>query len=195
MAMTNPGLDISPASPGTHGYGLVGDRELLEAVGRQDREAFRELYDRFAGRLMAYVQAMGKGRISAEDVVQEVLVAIWRKAAQYRGDLGNPEAWIFTITRNKVFDIWRSNSTVKEDGDPNLEALHDPAPAPDPTLAVSLGKALAGLPPEQRDPLILSYFGEHTYEETARRLKVPLGTVKSRIRAGLSQLKQLLGSP
>ncbi len=193
--MTNPGFDISPASPGPHGYGRLGDRELLEAVGLQDQEAFREFYDRFAGRLLAYVQAMGKGRIATEDVVQEVLVAIWRKAAQYRADLGSPEAWIFTITRNKVFDIWRANSAVLEHGDPNLESVTDPTPAPDPTLAVSLGKALAGLPPEQRDPLILSYFGDHTYEETARRLKVPLGTVKSRIRAGLSQLKQHLGSP
>lgn len=193
--MTNPGLDISSASPGLYGYGRLGDRELLAAVGLQDREAFREFYDRFAGRLLAYVQAMGKGRISTEDVVQEVLVAIWRKAAQYRSDLGSPEAWIFTITRNKVFDIWRANSAVIEDGDLNLEAFMDPSPPSDPTLAVSLGKALAGLPPEQRDPLILSYFGGHTYEETARRLKVPLGTVKSRIRAGLTQLKQHLGSP
>ena len=81
------------------------DARLLALVAEQDREAFKELYDRYAGRLLAYVRAMGGPRISAEDVVQEVFVTLWRKATQYRSGLGSPEAWIFTITRHKVVDI------------------------------------------------------------------------------------------
>jgi RNA polymerase sigma-70 factor (ECF subfamily) len=193
--MTLPEPEIARVHSPLAGYAAQGDGELLQGIGRQDREAFRELYDRYSGRLAAYVQAMGRGRISVEDVVQEVLVALWRKAALFRPELGSPEAWIFTITRNKVFDIWRANPAVVDIGELNLEDVMDPTLAPDPTLGLSLGKALAGLPPEQRDPLALAYFGGYSYEETAQRLNVPLGTLKSRIRAGLSRLKHLLGSP
>lgn len=171
------------------------DAALLADVGRQDRQAFQQLYERYAGRLMAYVQAMGRGRLPAEDLVQEVFVGIWRKAGQYRPELGTPEAWIFTITRNKVFDIWRARSPVEDSGDLDLETLMDPAENPDPALVATLRKALMGLPADQRQPLVLAYFGGYTCEEAARRLGVPVGTLKSRMRAALAQLGGLLGAP
>lgn len=164
-------------------------------MGQQDPEAFRQLYDRYAGRLMAYVQAMGRGRLSAEDLVQEVFVGLWRKAAQYRPALGTPDAWIFTITRNKVLDIWRSRSPLEDRGDLELETLMDAAPIPDPALVATIHQALRGLPEDLRKPLVLAYFGGYTYEEAAGRLGVPVGTLKSRIRSALGQLKGLLGDP
>ena len=166
---------------------------LLLAVGGQDPEAFRQLYDRYAGRLLAYVQAMGRGRLAADDLVQEVFVALWRKAGQYRPALGTPEAWIFTITRNKVLDIWRSRSPVEDKGELDLETLMDGTATPDPTLVATVRKALLGLPADLRGPLVLAYFGGYTYEEAARHLGVPVGTLKSRIRLALGQLKNLLG--
>jgi RNA polymerase sigma-70 factor (ECF subfamily) len=171
------------------------DAALLLAVGAQDPEAFRQLYDRFAGRLLAYVQAMGRGRLPTEDLVQEVFVAIWRKAAQYRPALGTPEAWIFTITRNKVLDIWRSRSPVEDRGELDLETLMDVTSTPDPTLVATVQKALKTLPEDQRRPLVLAYFDGYTYEEAAGRLGVPVGTLKSRIRLALGQLKSLMGEP
>jgi len=183
--------------PGTGGSAPPdpSDASLLLAVGGQDAEAFRLLYDRYAGRLLAYVQAMGRGRLPAEDLVQEVFVALWRKAGQYRPALGSPEAWIFTITRNKVLDIWRSRSPVEDRGELELETLMDGTPTPDPALVATVHKALQGLPEEQRRPLLLAYFGGYTYEEAAGRLGVPVGTLKSRIRSALGQLKGLLGAP
>jgi len=171
------------------------DASLLLAVAVQDPEAFRQLYDRYAGRLLAYVQAMGRGRLPAEDLVQEVFVGIWRKAGQYRPALGTPEAWIFTITPNKVLDIWRSRSPVEEISEPGLETLMDGTATPEPALVATIHKALRGLPADQRRPLVLAYFGGYTYEEAARRLGVPVGTLKSRIRLALAQLKSLLGDP
>jgi len=184
-----------PSPPGTGGPAEPSDASLLLAVGGQDPEAFRELYDRYAGRLLAYVQAMGRGQLPAEDLVQEVFVALWRKAGQYRPALGTPEAWIFTITRNKVLDIWRSRPPVEDRGETEMEALMDGTSTPDPALVATVHKALRDLPEDQRRPLVLAYFGGYTYEEAAVRLGVPVGTLKSRIRLALGRLKSLLGDP
>jgi RNA polymerase sigma-70 factor, ECF subfamily len=172
----------------------ASDVELLQAVAQQDRGAFRELYDRYASRLMAYVRVMGGPRMPAEDVVQEIFVALWRKAGQYRPALGSPEGWIFTITRHKVVDIWRKQSAVEEVGDFDLDALMQTETSTDQTLVATMSKALERLSPEHREPLVLAYFGGLTYEETAERLHLPVGTLKSRIRVALGQLKSHLGN-
>ena len=179
--------------PGAVPVETGSDSALLLAVGRQDREAFRQIYERYSGRLLAYVHAMGKGRLPAEDLVQEIFVGIWRKAGQYRPELGTPEAWIFTITRNKVFDIWRSHSNVEERGEMDLETVMDATEIPDPALVATISNALMRLQPDHRRPLMLAYFGGYTCEEAARRLGIPVGTLKSRIHAALAQLKNLLG--
>jgi RNA polymerase sigma-70 factor (ECF subfamily) len=171
------------------------DSALLIAIADQDREAFQHFYDRYAGRLLAYVQAMGRGRLPVDDHLQEIFVAVWRKAGQYRPELGTPEAWLFTITRNKVFDIWRARPPVGERVAPDLETLMDTTENPDPALVATIHQALARLPEDQRRPLVLAYFGGFTYEEAARRLAVPVGTLKSRIRAALGQLRAQLEHP
>jgi RNA polymerase sigma-70 factor (ECF subfamily) len=169
------------------------DADVLGAVARGCPEAFRELYDRYAGRLLAYVRRMGGPRIPAEDVVQEIFVALWVKAGQYRPALGSPDAWIFTITRHKVVDIWRTAHPVVDLGETPLEAVMEPTMPEDSVTRLSLAKALAALAPEQRRPLELAYFGGLSYEETAHALGLPVGTLKSRIRATLGQLRAHLG--
>lgn len=190
-------LYTHPRMPANAGSPVEGpaDSALLIAIAGQDREAFRQFYDRYAGRLMAYVQAMGRGRLPADDLLQEIFVAVWRKAGQYRPALGTPEAWLFTLARNKVFDIWRARPPVEEKGATDLETLMDPTENPDQALVATIHRALARLPEDQRRPLVLAYFGGYTYEEAARRLAVPVGTLKSRIRAALGQLRALLENP
>ena len=183
-----------PPSAGSAPEGPA-DSALLLAIAGQDREAFRQLYDRYAGRLLAYVQAMGRGRLPVDDLLQEIFVAVWRKAGQYRPELGTPEAWLFTITRNKVFDIWRAGPPVVGNEATDLETVMDTTENPDPALVATIHQALAKLPEDQRRPLVLAYFGGFTYEEAARRLAVPVGTLKSRIRAALGQLRALLEHP
>lgn len=170
------------------------DSELLERIAAQEGEALAELFHRYGGRVLAYVRAMGGPRFPAEDAVQDVFLALWQKASLFSPEGGQAAGWIFTITRHKVFDIQRAQGRVKEDGSPDLELLApDNAQTCDPTLAPSIHKALSMLPADQQIPLRLAYYGDLSYEETARRLGLPLGTLKSRIRAGLARLKALLG--
>ncbi len=176
-------------------YLTFTDAQLLGVVAESNRAAFREFYNRYSGRLLAYVRAMGGGgaKIPVEDIVQEIFVTVWLKAGQYRPALGAPEAWLFTITRHKVVDIWRSQSPVVDIGEMDMEVLMEPEQPKDSVLALSLAKAMGKLTPEQRKPLELAYFGGLTYEETAEHLGLPLGTLKSRIRTSLGILRDYLG--
>ena len=186
-------IEDSTATGGFSAFATAKDGGLLAAVAEGSEPAFRELYARYAGRLLAYVRRMGGPRIPAEDVVQDIFVALWVKAGQYRPAAGSPEAWIFTITRHKVVDIWRAANPVVDLGEVPMESVMEPAMPEDSVTRLSLAKALAALAPEQRRPLELAYFGGLSYEQTAQALGLPLGTLKSRIRATLGQLRTHLG--
>jgi RNA polymerase sigma-70 factor (ECF subfamily) len=171
----------------------VNDIELVAAIARGDREAFRAFYDLYAGRILAYVRALGRERNGAEDVVQEVFLSVWRKAASFRSERGDVAGWLYTITRNRLVDRWRRKGGAVEEPDFDFEALAARDRGPESKVVdLSVRKALAGLASEQREALELAYFGGLTYEETAARLALPLGTLKSRIRAGLARMKSFL---
>ncbi len=181
------------ASGSFSAHAALPDGELLGAVASGSQAAFQELYGRYAGRLLAYVRRMGGPRFPAEDAVQDIFVAIWTKAGQYRPGAGTPEAWIFTITRHKVVDIWRTRNPVVDLGDVPMEAVVEPVQPEDSVTRLSVGRVLASLAPEHRRALELAYFGGLSYEETAQALDLPVGTLKSRIRAALGLLRQRLG--
>lgn len=164
--------------------------DLLLGVARHEESALAELYHRYGGRVLAYVRVVGGPRFPAEDAVQDIFLALWQKAHLFNPAGGCAEGWLFTLTRHRVLDIRRSQRRVREDGQEDLDRL--PALDLDNTLGHSLRKALKMLHPDQQLPLRLAYYGGLTYEETARRLGVPLGTLKSRIRSGLTLLKPLL---
>lgn len=168
------------------------DADLLGQVAQGDQAALAELFERYGGRVLAYIRAMAGPRFPAEDAVQEVFLTLWQKAGLYSPQGGEPAGWIFTLTRHKVFDIQRSLGRVRESGSLDLELL-SPGEAPeDPSLAPSLHKALSMLPPEQAHPIRLAYYGDLTYDETARQLGIPLGTLKTRIRTGLATLRRMI---
>ncbi len=178
------------------------DLELLQGVADADREAFRLFYDRHAPRVLAYVRSLGRSRDASEDVVQEVFLAVWRKAGTYRPERGDVAGWLYTMTRNKVVDLWRKLPTGSDQSsEESLSALSARSEHPEAesrVISISLRKAMADLKLEQRQALELAYFGGLTYEETAERLKLPVGTLKSRIRAGLALMRGVLsesGSP
>jgi len=168
------------------------DADLLGQVAAQDPKALAVMFQRYGGRVLAYVRAMGGPRFPAEDALQEVFLALWQKAGLYAPEGDDAARWIFTITRHKVFDIHRAQGRVREVGSSDLELLAPSEDAEDPTLAPSIQKALRMLPPEQSQPLRLAYFGDVTYEEAARRLGLPLGTLKTRIRTGLAALRKMI---
>ncbi|MCM2268633.1 MAG: sigma-70 family RNA polymerase sigma factor, partial [Thermoanaerobaculia bacterium] len=120
-------------------------------------------------------------------------LAVWRKAASYRPERGDVPGWLYTITRNRVVDRWRRKGGLVEDDDFDLLALAAPERGDDGhAVDLSVRQALAALTAEQREAIELAYFGGLTYEETASRLALPLGTLKSRIRAGLARMRAVL---
>ncbi|MBI2840216.1 MAG: sigma-70 family RNA polymerase sigma factor [Acidobacteria bacterium] len=167
------------------------DRTLLAAIAIGDRGAFQQFYSRHAGRVLGYVRQLTRNPALAEDITQEAFVAVWLKAASYQADRGDPAGWLFTITRNKLVDKWRRGDRDAEtDGAPILAGLADP---PNPIdVRVSLRQAMSHLTDDQRRMLEMAYYGGLTYEETADALRVPVGTLKSRMRAALGQLRVIL---
>lgn len=170
--------------------GAGSDAALLGRIGEGDMESFQAFYGRYAGRVLAYARQLSRNRDVAEDVVQEVFVVVWRRAASYRPDRGDPAGWLYTITRNKLVDHWRRTGeplALEEIDERRLAEVEEPG-----DLRLSVRQALSRVAPEQRRAIEMAYFGGLTYEETARRLDLPLGTLKSRIRSGLKTLKSLL---
>ncbi|MEZ5313845.1 MAG: sigma-70 family RNA polymerase sigma factor [Thermoanaerobaculia bacterium] len=99
------------------------DIALLGQIAAQDSAAFRLFYERYAARVLAYVRAMGRGREQTEDVVQEVFLAVWRKAASFRRDRGDVPGWLYTITRNKLVDLWRQRPVGSDPVEADLARL------------------------------------------------------------------------
>jgi RNA polymerase sigma factor (sigma-70 family) len=174
------------------------DEQVLEAVGHGDDDALGVLYDRF-GRL-AYRLAFRilRDRALAEDAVQEAFLAVWRSADAYKRERAKPSTWILTVVHRRAVDIVRREQSRR--GEP-LEIAPEPTSGPADEDAVlrdrraAVQAALTELPGEQRQALELAYYGGLTQSELAERLGVPLGTVKSRMFAGLGRLRELLAEP
>ena len=167
------------------------DEILLAATARGDLDAFQAFYERYAGRVLAYARRVGRDAALAEDITQEVFTAVWTRAATFRPDRGGAPAWLYTLTRNKLVDHWRRSGGAAE-LEP-LDGLHLAASGGEAgDLRLTVQQALAQVPPEQREAIETAFFGGLTYEETASRLSLPVGTLKSRIRLGLRTMRAAL---
>ena len=173
------------------------DEALLTQVARGEESALAELYDRF-GRV-AYGLALRILRDDrlAEDAVQEAFLTVWRQAASFRADRAKAQTWLLTIVHRRAVDLVRREErrradTLEPETEPSGASAEEDAELRDRRSAVQ--RALAQLPEEQRRPLELAYYGGLTQSELAERLGVPLGTVKSRMFAGLGRLRELLAA-
>jgi RNA polymerase sigma-70 factor (ECF subfamily) len=165
------------------------------AVNR-DRDAFARLFDHFAPRLKSFMMRKGASPDTAEDLVQEAMIAVWTKCGLYAPEKGSVATWVFTIARNLRIDRLRRELAVpvSELGDYD-EASDDPGS--DEILSRAeedrlVSRALTKIPSEQREVLILSYVEDVPQSEIAARLNLPLGTVKSRMRLAYRRLRQAL---
>ena len=172
---------------------------LLCAVGaRQDRDAFARLFAHFAPRVKRHLMLGGSPESQAEDLAQETMVIVWRKAALFNPDQAAVSTWIFTIARNLRVDLLRRRQGI-EAHDEMLDAdtFEAAGPAAEDRLHAvrqdeRLRGALGQLPPGQRQVLHLSYFDDEPHSRIAAELGIPLGTVKSRIRLAVAQLRRLM---
>jgi len=172
------------------------NRLVLAIARHRDRQAFVLVFKHFAPRLKTFLMRSGLMPNTAEEIAQETLLAVWRKASYFDPARAGAATWIFTIARNLRIDHLRRTRQPDAGGfDPSDEA--EPPLASEAMLLASereaqLRTALAGLNPEQAMILRLSYFSEKPHSEIARQLALPLGTVKSRIRLAMSRLRALL---
>ena len=169
------------------------DGRLIERIGRGDRDAFEQLYRRFARPVLAMaVRQLGdNGR--AEDAAQETFAAIWRSARSYRSERGSGSAWLYAVARHAIIDRARQKREPVVDIPEEVSDLAGPAErAEDSWLTWRVHSALEELPERERVVIGLAYWSGLSQTEIASYLDVPLGTVKTRTRAGLARLSPLL---
>lgn len=204
LVVARPGGDASawareiPKGEGLNGeYGVDDLAACLQAVGeRQDRDAFRVLFEHFAPRIKSYGAKLGCTPQQADELVQETLVKVWRKAGLYQADKAAPSTWIFRIARNQRIDSFRREN--HPDFDPN-----DPCFIPDADMPADMAMeqqqshdrlraTLDTLPEEQKLLLQMSFFEDMSHSLIAEKLSLPLGTVKSRLRLAMGKLRNRL---
>jgi len=170
---------------------------LVEAIAaRQDRAAFTRVFAYYAPRVKAYLARLGLDGAQAEEVTQEVMVAVWRKAASFDARQASVSTWIFRIARNRRIDVFRRDK--RETLDAKDPAFEPPAEArPDGAAEAAerdaqVRRAMEDLPPEQRDLVRRAFYEDLSHSEIAASTGVPLGTVKSRLRLAFAKLKLTL---
>lgn len=164
---------------------------------RRDRSAFVETYRHFAPRVKSMLLGKGMQPSNADDVLQEIMLAVWNKAGSYDRDKAAVSTWIFAIARNKSIDRLRREQRHHATSDePDLRADEAMTATDEVFLEErksAVHEALSALSPEQQEVVLLSFTKGLAHSEIAERLKLPLGTVKSRIRNALGHMRKQLG--
>lgn len=179
------------------GRGFSQQTEWMLAIrDNRDKAAFARLFSHFAPRLKGFVMRAGAPQAQAEDIVQDVMLAVWRKAHLFDPERAQVSSWIYQIARNRQIDV------IRKEGRPVPETLASEDTTsiePDAGQVVALEQetdqlrlALAKLTPAQRDMIERAYLGELTHTEIREATGLPLGTIKSRIRLGLERLRHEL---
>jgi RNA polymerase sigma-70 factor (ECF subfamily) len=176
------------------------DLELLRRIAARDEAALADLYDRHSQLAFSVIVRIMRSSADAEDVLQETFVRVWSRAETYDARLGSPLAWLTRIARNRAIDRLRARrvrgdvSAGPEYGAP--ARLTEPTTLETPeavlqgnAIAGALRAAMAALPVAQRELIEAAFFDGCTHQELAARFGVPLGTVKTRIRAGLTAMR------
>ena len=175
----------------------LADEDLMPLMARKDAAAFEVYYDRHGGAAYSLAHRIVGDPQAAEDVTQEAFLSIWRSRARYDPTRGSVRAWTLGIVRNRAIDALRREGGRAPKLDHDDDAALQREAAPERTEAEALRRetarqvrgALGALPTEQSQVIELAYFGGFTHSEIARMLKMPLGTVKGRMRLGLEKIR------
>jgi RNA polymerase sigma-70 factor (ECF subfamily) len=175
--------------------------QLLYRIAAQDRDALAEFYDQTAAPLFSLSVRILGDTAEAEEVIQDVFVQIWEKAATFDATLGAPFHWALSLARHRSIDRLRARQRRARLLDDLQEFVADPPPSQEPAggqpaltgeEAAGVRKALSSLPADQRRAIELAFFRGSTHQEIAEELGEPLGTIKARIRRGMLKLRDLL---
>ena len=175
----------------------ISDEDLLSRAAAGDRDAYWTLYQRYSARMFGLLIRIMNNRTDAEDALQDAALHLWRNAGAYKRELGSASAWILMITRSRAIDAIRKRRRAVGSSDLLDEELNAPAAGlvskADPEPAGRLPAAIEQLPEEQRTAIHLAFERGLTREQIAALLNIPVGTVKTRVRAGVRRLAELLG--
>jgi RNA polymerase sigma-70 factor, ECF subfamily len=178
------------------------DPALLAGIVKGDEQAFSQLYDHSSTLLYTLAFRILGNQQEADELLQDVYLEVWRKVARYDVGRGTPIAWLITLTRSRAIDRVRArtvrgrNATMPLD-DVVASRVADLGPSPyetqaDQELRIAVGTAITGLPAAQQQAIELAYYEGLSHNEIAARLNQPLGTVKTRIKLGMSKLRESL---
>ena len=184
--------------PSQHATSMI-DPTLLARVVKGDQQAFSQLYDHSSTLLFTLAVRILGNHEEASDLLQDVYLEVWRKVSRYDVGRGTPIAWLITLTKSRAIDRLRARAARGYRGTNSLEAgtasqLADPGPnsletQADQELRLVVGAAMVGLPQAQQQAIELAYYEGLSHAEIAERLNQPLGTVKTRIKLGMSKLR------
>ena len=169
------------------------DAELVAAMARGDRDAMAALYERHSGVLLGLAMRIVKNRREAEDLLHDVFLEVWRSAKDFDPKRGRVRTWLAIRMRSRALDLQKSARVSRNAGDAGLDVLVDDGDHASPDHA-RVRAALVDLGPDQRRVLELAYFEGLSCSEIAERVAIPVGTVKSRIAAGLDRLRNGLSA-
>ena len=174
----------------------------MQLVYDGDARAFEVVFDRHADAAFSLAYRMCGRRSMADDVVQESFLSVWRSGARYDRARGSVRSWVLGVVRNRAIDLFRRDA-VRAGRDVNAEGVVERMPAADDIAgdaerrqdALQVRTALAELPADQRQVIELAYFGGFSHSQIAEMLELPAGTVKGRMRLGLTKLRVALSDP
>jgi RNA polymerase sigma-70 factor (ECF subfamily) len=181
------------------------DQELLQAISTGDSEAFGEFYDRHSRLVYGALLRLLKDTDEAEDILQDVFLQVWRKAATYQPHLGSPKNWLVRIAHNRAINVVRSarirmkqtevSVTDEETASANRELIDDTFidGAVNSERMEMINTAFRDLPADQVELLEMAFIQGYSHSEISEALKMPLGTVKTKIRNGLLAMRNSLG--
>ena len=198
-----PGQPIQGGLGGVEGTGAdePDDRQLLQRIVEQDKDALNLLYSRYVTPIYSMALHMLKQPPLAEEVTQDVFLNIWLKAASFNSERGQPRSWIMSVAHHRVVDVIRSRRRTATMTDPEgyetLERLPSGGASVESQVQQNLDRerimgALATLPENQRQVIMLAYFEGYSQSEMAEFLSEPLGTIKTRVRLAMQKLRAAL---
>lgn len=172
------------------------EQELVVLLQNQDQQAFSYLYDNYSAALNGIIYRMVENRELAEDILQEAFVKIWNNFSSYDTGKGRLFTWMLNITRNLTIDTLRSKSYKKQSkissNENSVGNLSNGGKETERFDAMGIRKQLVNLKPEQRSIIDLAYFNGYTQDEISKEMGIPLGTVKTRMRAAIIELRRML---
>jgi RNA polymerase sigma factor (sigma-70 family) len=180
-------------------YRGLQDGQLVQLVAEKDADALEVLYERYGKVAYSLARRILTDEVLAQDVVQEVFLSLWRDAHRFDAGRGTLATYLLSMTHHRAVDVVRREENLRRrrTSDEVLEFQPDPNPGVEAEAEAAerraeVRAALAQLPPAQREALALAYFGGYTQREVATLVGVPLGTVKTRMAAGMRKLQQAL---